>query len=824
MKTVTSSCALCVFAVSIYHSWRMVHNYSLPPQGFTSAVVAAIKEQELPDQVAQGSITGGLIVEANTTTTTTNILREYIGGRLFTSGWNDRIRPASSSLDYDDPPKKTCQKWGVVTTISAPTLAIQRAADLPGDWCLVIVADIKTPKDYLEQAGLDDRETVHFFSVDKQEEWARQSNYVAKLVQAIPYHHFGRKNLGYLYAIRNGAETIFDFDEDNIVNAATTMSGDDPDANADANAHGKPGSILLHDEEDDMIQNVSIPLLGRNIFNPYPLLQASLPNLWPRGFPLEFSQDSTTQGMVMYTKNISMDHIGVIQFCADDNPDMDAARDPLVNPSPITFAPESMSQPLLVPLHAFVPYNAQATLHMQAALWATFLPVTVPGRVSDIWRSYFGECLFRDLGLSVVFAPPRIVKVRNTAHDSLADTKAELDLHLKAGKLVEFLDAWTYSKQQQEGDDDDDDVGNTIPSRMEQLWIDLYERGYIEQDDVQGVQLWLAALVESNYSFPTVGIRERNREVVVMGQFNNALPIDKLLVWSQKWRELFQHVTIRGDFDSVQVAEMTAHGLDAHGQAPESMSGFFSPMRNLRDALLQFQTQDQIKAVMYTHDDAFVNLNGLKAGGSRVPTDQMIGNDMGKGIGADLSYADPRNVTNQALAEKFVYKIHPNASFPFQNFKGERFAKMRDLGATLKAWGMYYRPQCLPALIRVVEDKRCDLHRDADGGIWFSGYTQSDFLMVPTSVAETFVNVTNIFLDAGVYLECAMGPIVDFVRMRTNVTARVLPLCTAWARSRGKKAMVEKNCRTKLNGLTHPVKMGYGLKEWDESFDIAVYA
>jgi hypothetical protein len=42
----------------------------------------------------------------------------------------------------------------------------------------------------------------------------------------------------------------------------------------------------------------------------------------------------------------------------------------------------------------------------------------------------------------------------------------------------------------------------------------------------------------------------------------------------------------------------------------------------------------------------------------------------------------------------------------------------------------------------------------------FEGYTQSDFLIVPTAVAETFANVTDIFLDAGVYLECAIGPIV----------------------------------------------------------------
>ena len=37
---------------------------------------------------------------------------------------------------------------------------------------------------------------------------------------------------------------------------------------------------------------------------------------------------------------------------------------------------------------------------------------------------------------------------------------------------------------------------------MEQLWIELYERGYIEMDDVYQVQFWLGSLLEGGYEFP----------------------------------------------------------------------------------------------------------------------------------------------------------------------------------------------------------------------------------------------------------------------------------------------------------------------------------
>ena len=45
------------------------------------------------------------------------------------------------------------------------------------------------------------------------------------------------------------------------------------------------------------------------------------------------------------------------------------------------------------------PFNAQATLFMRDALWALLLPITVHGRISDIWRGYLVQRLFWDIGL-----------------------------------------------------------------------------------------------------------------------------------------------------------------------------------------------------------------------------------------------------------------------------------------------------------------------------------------------------------------------------------------------------------------------------------------
>jgi hypothetical protein len=52
---------------------------------------------------------------------------------------------------------------------------------------------------------------LHFLS-DK-----HQTEIPDAFVQAMPWHSFGRKNVGYLFAIANGAKVIWDFDDDNMI-------------------------------------------------------------------------------------------------------------------------------------------------------------------------------------------------------------------------------------------------------------------------------------------------------------------------------------------------------------------------------------------------------------------------------------------------------------------------------------------------------------------------------------------------------------------------------------------------------------------------------
>ena len=47
-------------------------------------------------------------------------------------------------------------------------------------------------------------------------------------------------------------------------------------------------------------------------------------------------------------------------------------------------------------------------------------------------------------------------------------------------------------------------LGTCIPELIEELWVALYERKYIDVKDVELVQLWLNSLIDIGFEFPTL--------------------------------------------------------------------------------------------------------------------------------------------------------------------------------------------------------------------------------------------------------------------------------------------------------------------------------
>lgn len=351
-----------------------------------------------------------------------------------------------------------CTHWSVVTTIFEPSEAVKKQALIP-NWCLVVVGDKKGPSSY-DIPHLGD----NYIFLTPAKQLALADHF--PIIDLLPWNHFARKNVGYLYAIWHGAQVVWDFDDDNIlIDFMMNLSN--------------PENFV----EGYTVKAYQPTNFTSSQFNPYPLMGAETSPCWPRGYPLDHIKDGNPR---LSPVNLKLSDIGVVQSLANGDPDVDAIYR-LTQPLPFNFKTQKKYAYVAIPQDSWSPYNAQATLHLHNALWALLLPITVHGRVSDIWRSYMAQKIGRYLNLRFVFSYATVRQDRN-AHNYLADFDSEHPLYLEATKLIEQLNDWILD-------------ANSIPGKIEQLWVRMYEHGYIEIEDVIMCQAWLQSLIGAGYDF-----------------------------------------------------------------------------------------------------------------------------------------------------------------------------------------------------------------------------------------------------------------------------------------------------------------------------------
>lgn len=336
----------------------------------------------------------------------------------------------------------TYDKWIVVTTINYPTQALKKLAIIPG-WRLVVVADKKTPRDWY----LDNCE---FLSVEKQE------SLDFALVKLLPWNHYARKNIGYLYAIQHGAKIIYETDDDNELLADEI--------------------IML---SSVMCENYSIA--HEKLVNCYAYF--GKPTIWPRGFPLNHICQS---GGINFAQEITQIKPLVQQGLVNGDPDVDAIF--RLTRNEIIFF--ECKDPLVLNKGSFCPFNTQNTVYHYDAFWGLLIPTTVSFRVADIWRSYWVQRLLWDIRAHVCFLAPTAFQVRNE-HNLMCDFCDELDLYIKAESLVNFLFGWQSSKR-------------LLSDRIKDLIYELTTLHYFEEFENTIVDAWLSDLEQCGYVMPIV--------------------------------------------------------------------------------------------------------------------------------------------------------------------------------------------------------------------------------------------------------------------------------------------------------------------------------
>ncbi|CAN0466502.1 unnamed protein product, partial [Laminaria digitata] len=133
-----------------------------------------------------------------------------------------------------------------------------------------------------------------------------------RIIDLLPWNHFGRKNVGYLYAVHHGAKVVYDVDDDNSL-----ISPKEGIPHANSSLASPPTTTFS---------------LGPHaaVHNPYGCFGGPA-NVWPKGFPLDSINNPEYSGCES-TAVEALDgvpggeprQIGVVQALANHDPDVDA--------------------------------------------------------------------------------------------------------------------------------------------------------------------------------------------------------------------------------------------------------------------------------------------------------------------------------------------------------------------------------------------------------------------------------------------------------------------------------------------------------------------
>jgi len=281
------------------------------------------------------------------------------------------------------------KKYIVITSIFNPTEAILKFSERD-DYQLIVVGDKKTPQNWCCN-------DVDFMSIIEQE------SLKSELSKVLPYNHYCRKMLGYLKAIKNGAEYIVDTDDDNIPK--------------------KNWSFPDFDNKYDLMTK------DKGFVNIYQLYTKD--KIWPRGLPLKYINSQFNLEKELITSNCK---VGIWQGLADEDPDVDAIYR-LTNDTPCYFEER---EPVVLGKGTISPFNTQNTIIRKELFPLMYLPTYVTFRYTDILRGLVAQPIMWLYGYQLGFINATVVQKRNP-HDYMKDFISEIPMYETCEKVIELV-------------------------------------------------------------------------------------------------------------------------------------------------------------------------------------------------------------------------------------------------------------------------------------------------------------------------------------------------------------------------------------------------
>ncbi len=320
----------------------------------------------------------------------------------------------------------------VLTTIFQPTDAILRLASNCDNY-IIVAGDRKTPENWsIKNAAAKVDLIKHDCSIG------------SKLEKVLPFNHYSRKMLGYIFAANNGANVIYETDDDNYPKDNWYMP--------------------------DFASAEKFVAQDRGFVNIYKYFSDS--DIWPRGFPLELINDEKS----VINENelqISDLKIGIYQGLVDNEPDVDAIYRLLKNNKCVFDNKPSLA----LSKGTICPFNSQNTFTRRELFPLLYLPSTVTFRFTDILRGLIAQPLMWNEGFHLCFTKATAIQERNV-HNYLKDFESEIPCYLLAQRVVNI--AINSIKP-----------ANSLKDNMFSVYESLLVENIVKKEELNILQAWL---------------------------------------------------------------------------------------------------------------------------------------------------------------------------------------------------------------------------------------------------------------------------------------------------------------------------------------------
>jgi hypothetical protein len=605
--------------------------------------------------------------------------------------------------------------------------------------------------------------------------WDDQARMYPDLDEIIPRGNYARKNIGYLYALDIlNACSIWDFDDDNCLTAESS-------------------SALSR--QDFVDAPLEITGDESNNVNPYLLYGAPGGFIWPRGMPVE--TQSSRFFPRLSTRKSPSPLLDVVQFMQAVDPDVDAVwRLQNGKSLPLKWDTHTILKSTTVALGSWAPFNAQSTWLSRRAAMVAYLPFSVHGRVSDIWRSYIMQFL---LGHQHIGFYGAFVDHHRNSHNYMADMQAESQLYEQAGALTTYLQnrPGCFSCSDCNHDEFLSHPGSNhsrpgctgCSEQLSECYLtlldDLYTRGFIEVGDVELGYKWIQA---AGGSFELINAGKiahqdnpghsqktsnMSRRIIAVLHVNSAM-----LSTVPLWMAIHGH----------QFKEVLAYVPGAPGCVP--ISGI--PIQCISSDTRGFWAYESMVHAMETRLSNFQDIDSALRS---LPFAQIVGGD---------TYSEAEAATFDAVPppdsdiDGFLF-THDDVVWSSERVFFE-------LGRAVIATDNFWSPSSewmwtsLDTGARAME-RFAQRYRRINGR-----YGQSDFFFIPLKQAPHFARVGKQMLHSGVFLELAVPSIIaDF-----DSNTKYVNLDTSWDASRTNPSIMAQRAIDSVHGpydLIHPVKL-----------------